>query len=424
VTDFLLISKSGDGIGLAHRIQLEGNNVKFYLEDEKGESLYDGILERVPDWKKAITSDTIVVCDMVGVGKEMDELRKGGIPVVGGCKLADELELDRAFGLSVAENHGITIPESESFQDFKSAVEYLEDQEEDDGFVFKPEGNKEGVKTTVSRDTREMIALMGHFENLWKGKVDFILQRVVKGVEISSEVWCASGKIIDGSYNNTLEQKRFLNDDLGPNTGCMGSTVKFNLCPRLFTETFAKLTPWLNTSKFNGPLDINCIIDQDGVPHMLEWTSRFGYSAIYAMIEGLGMPVSDFLAAMASNQEVDFGASSQWLGALRMTIPPYPHCEDAPMAKGIPIMDLDLEDPHTWPLDVMIEGGQLVCSGFDGILCELSGAAESLDAMWGGLYGRAAMIHAPEIQYRTDDLLDVERRLYELQDAGYIEEPI
>jgi phosphoribosylamine---glycine ligase len=415
---FRLISRSGDGVGLAHRLMLEGHSVDFWLKDPKGKNLYEGILPRVDDWKKGLTKDTVLVFDMSGMGEDADKMRSAGYPVVGTSKLADELELDRTFGLAVSDNHGIETPEWEEFEDFDSAIEYLQDQE--DAFVFKPNDNREGVRTFVSQSPEQMIAMLEHYKELGGGgKFTFVLQKIVEGVEVSSEVWCVEGEIIPGSYNNTLEQKRFLNGDLGPNTGCMGSTVKFNLCPRLFDETFGKLKPWLKAQKFNGPIDINCIVDDTGVPFMLEWTPRFGYSAIYAMLEGLEMPVGEFLSAVAAGETPELLPLDEWCGSLRLTMPPYPHCEDAPDAEGLPIIGLDLINRHVWPLDLMVRDGKMLCSGFDSIVAEISGHDESLQSLWYTLIEDAKEIQIPELQYRTDIFADVSRRVNQLIDLEY-----
>jgi phosphoribosylamine-glycine ligase len=401
-------------------LQSEGHEVDFWLDDERGKNLYRGLVPQVKDWKAGLDKDTVLIFDMSKMGKEADACRKKGFKVIGGSELADTLELDRAFGLSVADNHGIAIPPSEEFTDFQKAIEHIADS--DAGWVFKPNDNKDGVRTTVCTSSEQMAAMLEHYADLWKGSVSFVLQEVVQGVEVSSEVWCVNGVIVPNSYNNTLEQKRLMPGDKGPNTGCMGSTVKFNLCPRLYDLTFGKLLPWLKQVRYSGPLDINCIIDPDGKPWMLEWTPRFGYSAIYAMLEGLNMPLGEFLETMAAGQMPALEPSDEWLGALRLTMPPYPHCEDAPETEGIPILGLDLEDENVWPLDLMVDGDKLVCSGFDGIVCEVSGADESLEAMWGNLYGMASQIQIPECQYRIDNLQDVQQRIEQLDDAGMIGE--
>jgi phosphoribosylamine--glycine ligase len=401
----------------------EGHEVDFYLEDKDGPNLYKGILPRVKNWKDGIDKSTILVFDMSKMGAEADEMRKAGYAVVGGSALSDTMELDRAFGISVAENHGIAVPESEEFTDFEAAKEWIDG--EDCGWVFKPNDNKEGVRTFVASDTEQMTAMLEHYSDLWKGEISFVLQKVIQGVEISSEVWCRNGEIIEGSYNNTLEQKRFMPGDKGPNTGCMGSTVRFNLCPGLLEATFSKLRPWLKQQKFTGPLDINTIVEfGSGTPYFLEWTPRFGYSAIYAMLMGLNMEVGEFLHGMATGEVRQLTTTNEWLASLRLTMPNYPHCEETPESEGLPILGLDLDDEKIWPLDIMLDKGKIVCSGYDSIICEVSGADESLEELWGDLYGRASEIKIPECQYRTDNLLDVQTRLEQLAEVYDLEDEV
>ena len=355
MSKFRLISKTADGIALAFRLKQEGHSVDFYLKDDQAPHLYKGILDRVDSPVAGIDKDTILLIDMCFVGKEADALRKQGFRVYGGSDIADKLELDRGFGLDVAGNAGIEVPYSEDFQSFDKAIDFLEKRDEDGGWVFKPEKNKEGIATFVSSDKDEMIEMLEHYKEIWTGKVDFILQEVKEGIEVSSEVWCVNGIIVPNSYNNTFETKRFLNDDLGPNTGCQSSTVKFNALPNLYDQTFKKLEKWLKLQKYNGPLDINCIIS-DGVPYMLEWTARMGYNAIYALVEDID-DLGGFFAALANGEMPEIEPTDDWLGALRITIPPYPHVENAPETEGKPVRGLDATDyfsaidfEHIWPL--------------------------------------------------------------------------
>ena len=90
----------------------------FFLKDPEGKNLYRGILPRVDNWRDGLTKDAVILVDMVGFGKEADKLRSEGFKVYGGSEIADNLELDRTFGLDVASNAGIEIPESQDFQDF------------------------------------------------------------------------------------------------------------------------------------------------------------------------------------------------------------------------------------------------------------------------------------------------------------------
>jgi phosphoribosylamine--glycine ligase len=409
---FRIISCTGDGVGLGKRLADEGNEVTLYIEDPKAVKLYDGILPRVKDGWKGLDKDTIVIFDMVKKGKEADKLREQEFLVFGGSDIADKMELDRSFGLPVAENAGIAVPEWDDFQDFESAIKWV--KEKDFACVFKPEHNKEGIETYVSTDSEDMIEMLENFSGIWKGKIDFVLQEVKEGIEISSEVWCVNGQIIPNSYNNTLETKRFMNDNLSKNTGCMSSTVKFNLCPDLYGETFGKLENWLKLQKYSGALDINCIIS-DGVPYILEWTARMGYSAIYAFIQGLNMPFGEFIASIANGVMPDLQPSDEFLGALRISIPPYPMVEEAPETEGKPVRGMD---DNCIPLDVMEIEGKFYTSGYDGIICEVVGTGDTPESLWDGLYDTAKQLKIPNIQYRTDCLEDVQERLLDLEEIG------
>jgi phosphoribosylamine-glycine ligase len=403
---FRLVTKTGDGIGLAWRLMSEGEDVDFFIGDPKATRLYKGIIPRVTDWHSGLTKDDVLLFDMVGLGKEADEARSQGLRVYGASVLADRLELDRSFALDLAEQVGISVPPYQDFQDFDRAVEYLEGSTS--AWVFKPEKNKEGVQTFVSTSVDQMVEMLKWYKTKWtKGKVDFVLQEVVEGLEVSSEVWYSDGQPLESTYNNTWETKRFLDGDLGPNTGCMSSTVMFNAIPQLYPLTLQRFNSHLRG--YNGPLDINCIIDDSGTPWMLELTARMGYSAVYAFMELLGLPFGDFIRGVVDGS-LDLPVPTGFGGALRVTIPPYPHCGDAPQDEGKPLGDLP---PEAIPLDVMVQGGRLVCSGYDGIVTEVTGIADDLETLWADIYDVADGLTVPDKQYRTqaDVLQDAQKRV-------------
>jgi phosphoribosylamine-glycine ligase len=414
---FLLVSKTADDAGLAYRVQEEGNDVKLYVKDPKAKRLFSGLVPRVEKWEEEYDEDTIIVFGMVGQGKEADILRAAGFKVYGASEIADDLELKRDFGLERAKQFGIEIPESADFTDFEAAASWVKNL--DAPCVFKPEHNKDGVKTFVSQSPEQMIRMFDHYKELWKDKIDFVMQEVKEGAEVSSEVWCCNGVIVPNSYNNTWETKRFMNDDYSCMTGCMSSTVKFNACPPLYDETFGKMEDWLKQVKYHGPLDINCIVGYDGTPYMLEWTARMGYSAVYAFCAGLNMDVGEYLATLASGEIPEIEPSNEWLGALRITVPPYPCEEDKPMkeTEGLPI-DLGDLDEHIWPLDVEMKDGKLCCSGYIGIIAEITDSHPNLSVLWDYIYDRADIIEVPEIQIRTDCYENAIDRINSLSSMG------
>jgi phosphoribosylamine--glycine ligase len=412
MSNFRLAGYHGELVGLALRLQNEGHTVSWFMSDKEGKNLYKGIVDRAEHPVDGIDKDTNIIFGSVKFGKQADALKKAGFKVYGASQIADDLELDRSFGIPVAVNAGIKVPQWESFQDFKEAIDFVHGS--DCAWVFKPEANKDGVQTYVSTSPEDMVEMLNYYSEKWKGGVDFILQEVVEGTEVSSEVWVSNGIIVPNSYNNTWEMKRLMNDDLGPNTGCMASTVKFNALPWLYNETFKKLEPWLKTQKYNGPLDINCIVDNSGTPYFLEWTARFGYSAIYAFIQGLNMELGEFLETLASGEIPKIEPTEGYCGALRVCIPAYPseECKDS---EGQPVQGIE-DDDRIFPLDVKKEGKRLLTAGYDGIVCEVTHSDEVLlESLWQVIYGIADSLQIPNKMYRTDALENAQERIEKLE---------
>jgi phosphoribosylamine-glycine ligase len=394
---YRLIGTHAESVGLALRLQQEGHEVSIYVKDPEAKNVYAGIIEKSSEPIADINKNTIVIYDTVKFGAQADNLLKSGFKVYGGSQIADDLELDRSFGIPVAVNAGIAVPRWEEFKDFKNAAKFAE--ELDAPCVFKPESNKEGIQTYVSTSPEDMIKMLEYFEKRWTGKVDFILQEAIDGIEVSSEVWVSNGIIVPNSYNNTWETKKLMNGDLGPNTGCMSSSVKFNGVPWLYPKTFGKLEKWIKAQKYNGPLDINCIV-KDGEPYFLEWTARFGYSAIYAFINGIGMGFGDFLESLAIGN---------WLGALRICIPPYPS-EECKESENQPVSGIE-DDEYIFPLDIKKSDDMYLTAGYDGIVCEVTDTSDSLPGLWESIYRTADKLQIPNKMYRTDAMTNAKERV-------------
>src|SRR3989338_9480528 len=86
---FLFVSWEALSGDLAWKIKNEGHEVKCYIKDSTDE--YDGLIEKIDDWKKYVEWADVVVFDDVGFGKEAEALRKAGKAVVGGSIYTDRL---------------------------------------------------------------------------------------------------------------------------------------------------------------------------------------------------------------------------------------------------------------------------------------------------------------------------------------------
>lgn len=415
---FRLISKNADAIALLYRLWKEGADVSFYVKEKRAKPTYKNMLPQVDRWNEGLTKGTIVLFDMVGLGSVAESLKKSGHKVYGGGVLNDRLELDRSFGMKVAKMAGVKVPEFVKFTSFDKAIKFI--KEKGSRWVFKPAGNKPTSKTYVSRDADDMTEMLEYFKSSWQGSVDFILQEYIEGVEISSEMWFADGEPIANSFNSTIEQKKFMEGDKGPNTGCQSSVVWFwkKENPKIYKHTIRKVAPFLKRFKYSGALDMNCIVAaKDKLPYFLEFTARFGYSAIYALCEGLGRPVSEFLADLVQKgSETKLLPSYNWLGAVRVSVPPFP--SETQAQENIPVQGVGSTD-HVWLLDVKHEKEKIVTAGVDGVVCEVTGKDSTLDGLDKQIYSRIKKLRIPDMQYRGDAVSDAKNKIDTLKSWGY-----
>jgi len=400
---FRLISRFGDGLGLAWRLSQTGHDVDFYITEPASERLYAGLLKRVDRWNKDLTAETVVLFDMSGHGKIADSIRQTGHKVYGGGGLNDQLELDRHFARQVAKNAGINVPETETYADYAEAI--TEIRRRDGGWVYRPVNHSPAPYTYVASSTIEMQIMLEHFRrSAPHAQQEFTLQPMVPGVEVSIECWYVRGEPILSTLNSTLEATRFLTGGLGPRTGCQGSVAWFwkNPTNKLYRFTHEKLRPFLQRYRYDGPLNVRVIVmESDKRPVFLDFTARFGFNAIYALCEDLGVDLAELLSGAAGGESVALKPSYAWCGALRVTTPPFPYRLGKTFA-GKPLARVDRASPHFWPLDVFESEGRLLTAGGDGVVCELTARAPGLRELGKALYGPAGDLILPDKQYRTD----------------------
>lgn len=400
---FHLLSGSGEGCGLMKRIEEEGNDCTVSIDFAPYATVYDGILKKA----KEPPDDAIVIVDTSGLGKEADALKKKGFKVFGGSVFADKLERERDFGLSYMQKHGIKTPDTKVFSTFSQGIDWLKDQKDKDRYVFKPNGEDIPCKLTyVGADNEDLISYLKFVVRYFSWKIeDFVLQTFVEGPIISTEFWVGPEGLIYPA-NHTVEVKKFLNDDLGPSTGCQGNLVWIAEDDEV-VSLMENLAEDLVKECYVGPIDLNAILSQRG-PKGLEWTPRFGLDAMPTflhLIDGeLGQLISDIMDGNTRTMEVIDAIA----GGVRVTIPPYPIeattnikkiLSEAPNV-GVPIRDLD--ETASYFYEVMEQDGELVHSSGTGAIAVVSDCSEDLKDVLDYPYEILDKCRIPDKQYRTD----------------------
>lgn len=369
----LVLSQTGDGLGVAQRMVLEGHQVAMWIKSKDYARSGVGIVERVAGWREKLRWADLVLVDMVGMGSALGVLQSVGVPFIGCHPLMDKLELERAAGMEVFARAGIAVPEGWSFGSPEEAHAFMKTVDWQDGFCIKADDN---IGCATSRLVRDPDVLPWVFSTYPAGAA-LLVQRVVQGVEVSTEGWF-NGRDWVRPFNHTFEEKRLMEGGLGPNTGCMGNVVITKESNRLTRGTVERLAPFLRRIGWKGPVDINCIVNETGA-YALEATARLGYDAIEGLLEGVRLNAGEFFRTIAEGGAERLDITPDAMIVVRLTVPPYP-LEDVPQAEwGEPILGINENNiNHLWLCNVFVDRADMLfkTAPADGLVLKASARGE------------------------------------------------
>lgn len=395
----LVISQTGDGLGLAQRMMLEGHSVAMWIKSPEYKMSGKGIIDRIPSWREKLKWADLIISDMVGMGHIEPVLQRLGTPYFGVSPMMDKLELERAAGMDVFRRAKIEIPESWSFPDPRDARKFFDGVDWGDGFAVKADDNIGCATSRVIKEPEQLDWAFGEYPS----GCNLLVQRVVKGVEVSTEGWF-NGREWIKPFNHTFEEKRFMPGNLGPNTGCMGNIVITRGSNKLTRATVERLEPFLRRIGWRGPVDVNCIVNERGA-FALEATARLGYDAIEGLMESVRLGVGEFFAEVAQGKmtEMALVPGGKYGIAVRLTVPPYP-LEDVPQKEwGEPILGINENNiGHLWLCNVYVESNLFRVAKADGLVLKATARGDTVDKARERVYRTLNNIKLGGKQYRLD----------------------
>jgi phosphoribosylamine--glycine ligase len=344
-----------------------------------------------------------------------------GIPVVGGGKFCDKLEKDRQFGTMVAEKAGCQIPpyeEFESLSECKKWAERLGDVE----VYFKSDKFIDSDATQACRNGEDLIHYLDHLRTKTGDRTRCIVQQKIDGIAFSTAQWW-NGKVFIGPYEHTIEHKKFMNDDVGPATGCSFNAIWFT--PE---STVAEGLGWKNLEPIfrenNAPpglYDINAVVDKQGEAWFLEWTPRFGYDSEPTSFRLVSSLSDLFMAAALGSGQTSISADIGY--SVRLSVSPYPweysELRDKKTCVGVPVRDVDgLWDGNFIVYELKDEDGELQMAASDGIIGLAYAQGDNLEKLHEEVIEFVLTIRCPGLQYRTDGAKVIMKDAEALQKSG------
>lgn len=403
---FLFISKWALIQDLAWRVQREGHEVRYHVMSKSDRYVGDGFIEKVERWEDHKDWADIIVFDDCEFGTIAERLRREGRAVIGGAPYTDRLEMDRDFGQEEMRDAGLTTLPRWEFTSFDDAITFL--RENPGRYVIKPSGRAQNEKVLSfvgqEEDGLDVLVMLRHYKKGWASKIKrFQLQKFVAGVEVAVGAFFNGRDFLEPVFIN-FEHKRMCNDEIGPQTGEMGTAGFWSRSSNLYQQTLLKMKQKLIACHYVGYVDINCIANWRAI-YPLEFTCRFGYPTINLQIEGVLSKWGEFLAALARGQSFNLRTKKGFQVCVVIAVPPFPFSdldtfrkfsEDAvvifkkPMGEGIHPCDVRLVDDD-WRL-----------AGNCGYAVVVSGSGSTMDDARREAYNRVRNVIIPNMFYRTD----------------------
>jgi phosphoribosylamine--glycine ligase len=421
---FLFVSWESLSGDIAYQIKKEGHEVKVYIKAEWDKDVYDGFLEKVPDYKQFIDWADVIVFDDVGFGQEADELRQKGKLVVGGSAYTDRLEEDREFGQSEMKKMGMLTLAHWDFSNYDEALKFIE--QNPGRYVFKPSGflgsDSKGIlflgKDEDGKDIHEIIR--SNKAVLEKRVKQFQLQKFAQGVEVAVGAFF-NGKDFIYPVNINFEHKKLFPGDIGPFTGEMGTLMYWSGPNTIFRTTLEKMGLEIRKSGYVGYVDINCIANARGI-YPLEFTCRFGYPHISIAMEGITANLGEFLYMLAKGETFELKTKKGFQIGVCCVVPPFPYFDKAEMEiyrdLSIIFKKPSLDGVHLG--DVKMTDGNWQIAGESGYVLVVTGSGTTVEDARKQVYGRIENILLQNMFYRTDIGLGWYEDSDKLQTWGYL----
>jgi phosphoribosylamine--glycine ligase len=240
-------------------------------------------LDRLADAADMHGIDLTVIGPEVSLARGLaDRLRAEGRAVFGPSAAAAQVEASKAFSKQLMAAAGVPTAASRTFQDLRSALEYVDRHSEP--LVVKASGlaaGKGAVVCSTRREAEEVVrAMLGEGKFGEAGRT-VVVEDFLPGEEISVLA------MTDGVEIELLpvaqDHKRLLDGDAGPNTGGMGAYSPVSVAtPALLDEVRRRvLHPTLEQlqqqgTPFTGVLYAGLMVDPAGDLSVVEFNCRLG----------------------------------------------------------------------------------------------------------------------------------------------------
>ena len=331
----------------------------------------------------------------------VDAMQEAGFATFGPNKAAAIIEGSKVFSKNLMKKYQIPTASYEVFHTPEDAMRYMEEKDQFP-IVVKADGLALGKGVMIPQnleEARDAIHTIMEDRIFGESGANVVIEEFLTGPEVS--VLCfTDGKAI-APMVSSMDHKRAYDEDLGPNTGGMG-TVAPN---PYYTDEVAKQcmeTIFLPTIQamqqegrpFKGCLYFGLMLTPNG-PKVIEYNCRFGDPETQVVLPLLKTDFVDIIEAISKEtlSDLDIQWKDGCAACVVMASGGYPKS----YPKGLPISGLNAQGQTA---HCQYDGQQFVTAG--GRVLGVTATADTLKDALARAYDGVNEIHFDQVHYRKD----------------------
>lgn len=268
-------------------------------------------IEGIVEFVKSEGIDLVVVApdDPLAAGM-VDALESAGIRAFGPNKAAAEIESSKVFSKNLMKKYGIPTAAYEVFENDSDALDYLRTCSYPT--VIKADGLALGKGVIIANDFEEaQDAVRSIMSDKIFGNAGnrVVIEEFLTGTEVSILTFTDGETLVP--MISSQDHKRALDDDMGPNTGGMGTFSPSRIYTDEVDEWCMKniFMPTIDAMRkegrrFKGVLYFGLILTADG-PKVLEYNARFGDPETQVVLPHLKTDIIDIFEAIIDERLAD-----------------------------------------------------------------------------------------------------------------------
>jgi len=439
----LIVDAGSNALDFGMRAQWAGHDVMWYAKKNKDRSVQlagKGIVPRLVDFDQLRTrylgwADLIFVTDNAHYTDLLEPYRKIGYPVFGPSPEASELELDRRIGQQAMKSAGMKIIPGAEFRDYEAAARFVE--KHPTFLVSKPSGDADKALSYVAPDAASLVhMLVDRWQHNDKYRADarahgFILQEKKIGCEMAVGGWFGPAGWSKFFYEN-FEYKKLMANDLGPNTGEMGTLSMYVRKSKLADIALKPMTKLLRKLDYVGFCDVSGMIDERGDFWPFEFTMRPGWPTFYNQTATHDGDPVQWMVDLLNGRDTLQVKENVACVSIVMAIPdfPYSHATKKELT-GIPVYGAtDRAHVHLCEImigeDVPVQMAERVvrmphyvtCGDY---VCVITGTGDTITGARRSAYAAVKKIHMPADPFYRPDIGAgrISERLPAIQKHGF-----